>query len=54
MAQAQQWQGFERRQSQGSYIGEERRKANPPMEQAPEPRDEQQARTQQLSGDDTQ
>lgn len=53
MPQGQQWQGLERRQSQGSYIGEERRKANPVTEeQAQDPNSDQQARPQQQSRDD--
>ena len=56
MAQGQQqWQGTERRQSQGSYTGEERRKANLPglQEQPQDPKAEQQKRMQQQSRDDT-
>ena len=38
MEQGQQkWQGTERRQSQGSYIGEERRKAKPVFEEPANP-----------------
>jgi len=48
----QQWQGTERRQSQGSYIGEERRKPKPVFEEpAQDPQNAQQARTPH--GDDT-
>jgi hypothetical protein len=58
----QQWQGTERRQSQGSYIGEERRKPNPMPEEAAgnpgqatqDPKDGQQLGFQRHSRDDTQ
>ena len=49
----QQWRGLERRQSQGSYIGEERRKPPVSEEPAQDPKDEQQARRQQQFRDDT-
>jgi hypothetical protein len=62
MPQGQQWHGTERRQSQGAYTGEERRKANPMFEEragnpglvTQDPKNEQQARSFQQSRDDTQ
>jgi len=51
----QQWQGMERRQSQGSYIGEERRKTKPVFEEpAADQKDAQQARAQQQARDPNQ
>ena len=57
--QQQQWQGAERRQSQGHYTGEERRKAqsgesagNPGMS-TQERKDEQQKRTAEQARDHT-
>ena len=47
----QQWQGTERRQSQGSYIGEERRKAKPAFEEPQDPAGDGQASPQQMSKD---
>ena len=56
-----QWQGMERRQSQGQYQGENRRKAQPmfdepagnPGQSTQERKDEQQERTRQQARDQT-